>query len=107
MYRIFFSVVPFGEVDKTPIQLLEQSGFEWVKNPLGRKLKPAEVAELAADFDGIIAGTEDLCLLIERSKRLKTISRVDIGLDSVPLAECETKGINQDYQCIFSKQFFF
>ena len=97
MPKIFISTVPFGEIDSTPIRLLKETGWEYKINPLGRKLSPNEVAELALDYDGLIAGTEDLKPLIEKSNKLKIISRVGIGLDSVPLALCREKGITVAY----------
>ena len=91
--RIFISTIPFGEVDPTPLHELDKSGFEYCINPLGRKLKSEEVAEIAKNYDALIAGTEDTTPLIQSSKKLTIISRVGIGLDSVPLELCKTKGI--------------
>ena len=95
--RIFISTIPFGEVDPSPIQALDKSGFEYSINPLGRKLKADEVAEIAKDYDALIAGTEDTKQLIQSSKKLQIISRVGIGLDSVPLELCKKKGITVCY----------
>jgi len=97
MPKIFISTIPFGEVDPTPLKLLQQTGWAYTVNPLGRKLKSQEVAELAMDADGIIAGTENLVALIQNSTKLKMISRVGIGLDSVPLRECKQKAISVSY----------
>ena len=95
--KIFISTWPFGKIDKTPIKLLADSGFENHFNTLGRKLKPEELAEIAYDYDGIIAGTENLDLLLDKTTRLKFISRVGIGLDSVPLARCKELGIRVSF----------
>lgn len=95
--KIFISTVPFGEINNEPVHLLDKAGLKYTINPLNRKLAADEVAELAQDCDGIIAGTEDLSVLVEKSKRLKIISRVGIGLDSVPLNECKSKGITVTY----------
>jgi D-3-phosphoglycerate dehydrogenase len=97
MPKIFISTIPFGETDPAPIRLLKKTGWEYKINPLGRKLSPNEVAKLALDCDGVIAGTEDLRPLIEKTNKLKIISRVGIGLDSVPLALCREKGITVVY----------
>ncbi|MGD9159747.1 MAG: NAD(P)-dependent oxidoreductase, partial [Desulfobacteraceae bacterium] len=97
MTKIFISTSPFGEINPEPIELLKKTGWEFIVNPMGRKLQSSEVAELALDADGIIAGTEDLRPLIEKSKQLKIISRVGIGLDSVPLDECKRRGIVVTY----------
>ena len=69
-----------------PLELLEAAGIEYVINPLGRRLKEDELADLVPDFDAVIAGTEPITdKVIGRSQRLKLISRVGIGLDSVDL----------------------
>jgi len=95
--KIFVSTVPFGNINDKPLKLLEKTGWEVEMNPLNRKLSANEISDYAKDFDGIIAGTEDLRDLIKRSKSLKIISRVGIGLDSVPLSECRRKGITVTY----------
>ena len=95
--RIFISTIPFGEVEPLVLELLDKSGFEYSINPLGRKLKADEVAEIAKDYDALIAGTEDTTPLIQSSKKLQIISRVGIGLDSVPLELCKKKGITVCY----------
>ncbi|MDH4262384.1 MAG: NAD(P)-binding domain-containing protein [Spirochaetia bacterium] len=97
MPKIFVSTYPYSRTAKEPIDLLRSTGWEIQINPLGRKLKSLEVAELAHEFDGIIAGTEDLRPLIESSEKLKIISRVGIGLDSVPLGLCKEKSIVVTY----------
>ena len=97
MPKIFVSATPFGHIDLTPVRLLKETGWEYKTNPLGRRPTPNEVAELAFDYDGLIAGTEDLRPLVERTNRLKIISRVGIGLDSVPLGLCREKGITVTY----------
>ncbi len=51
MTKIFVSPVPFGEFDKTPIKLLEKSGFDVSYNPYSRKLSAKELSELASDAD--------------------------------------------------------
>lgn len=95
--NIFISTYPFGKYDPLPLELLKKSGFHFKINPLGRKLTPEEVCEFAKESDGIIAGTENLDLLIREAKNLKMISRVGIGLDSVPLKLCKEKGIHVSY----------
>ncbi|TGM94156.1 dehydrogenase [Leptospira levettii] len=97
MKKIFISTYPFGLHDSTPLQLLEKTGWEVQLNPLKRKLTSEEVAEIAQDVDGIIAGTEDLTPLIRKNPNLKIISRVGIGLDSVPLALCRERNITVAY----------
>lgn len=97
MVKIFVSTAPFGEYDDTPIRLLESSGFQYSINPLNRKLTPDEVGEFAADCDGLIAGTENIEVVLNYAKKLKAISRVGIGLDSIPLNRCREMGITVTY----------
>jgi D-3-phosphoglycerate dehydrogenase / 2-oxoglutarate reductase len=97
MAKIFVSTVPFGEFDKTPIDLLKKSDLEFQINPLNRKLSAQEVGEFAKDCDGLIAGTEDIHKVIQSAKSIKIVSRVGIGLDSVPLQECRDRGIKVCY----------
>ena len=95
--RIFISTIPFGEIDTSPVKLLEKCGIDYKINPVGRKLKADEVSEIAKDYDALIAGTEDTTPLIHASEKLKIISRVGIGLDSIPLELCKKKGITVCY----------
>ncbi|EMY61780.1 phosphoglycerate dehydrogenase [Leptospira terpstrae] len=96
-HKLFISTYPFGKYDKSPVELLEQTGINFSINPLNRKLTSAEVLDFAKDCTGIIAGTENLERLVSESKNLKFISRVGIGLDSVPLKLCRHKGILVSY----------
>ncbi|TGM60707.1 phosphoglycerate dehydrogenase [Leptospira vanthielii] len=97
MAKVFVSTFPFCRTSKTALKVLESSGHKVEINPLGRKLKPTEVSEFARNFDALIAGTEDLTDLVTESKSLKLISRVGVGLDSVPLDLCREKGISVAY----------
>jgi D-3-phosphoglycerate dehydrogenase len=98
--KILITTVPFGEFDPTPLELLRAAvdEAEFVINPIGRKLKEAELAELAPEFDVLIAGTEQISRrVMEAASRLKLISRVGIGLDSVDLHAARELGITVSY----------
>lgn len=97
MPKIFVSTFPFCRTSRNALDLLESNGYQVVINPLGRKMKPVEVSDMAKDFDALIAGTEDLTPLVTATKTLKLISRVGVGLDSVPLDLCKEKGISVAY----------
>jgi len=74
--------------------MLTTARFEYQLNPYGRKLKPEESAELMQDIDAIIAGTEKMDRqLLSSLPRLKVISRVGTGMDSIDLAAAEALGI--------------
>lgn len=96
--RVLITTVPFGEIDRTPLELLEAAEIEYVINPLNRKLKEAELLELAKDFGVIIAGTEsNTRLVMENAPYLRLISRVGIGLDGVDLLAARERGILVSY----------
>ncbi|MFC4313389.1 phosphoglycerate dehydrogenase [Steroidobacter flavus] len=98
MPKALITTVPFGDRNRLPLELLEAAGIEYVINPLGRKLKEAELADMVTDFDVLIAGTEPITdLVMSRGSRLKLISRVGIGLDSVDLLAAEKRGIAVSY----------
>lgn len=97
MNKVFVSTHPFSRASSEPLEILKSSGFEYSINPLGKKLTGQELYELAGDATAIIAGTEDLSVLIEKSKKLKLIARIGIGLDSVPLQICKDKDIKVCY----------
>ncbi|MCW7493146.1 phosphoglycerate dehydrogenase [Leptospira sp. 2 VSF19] len=97
MAKVFVSTFPFCRTSKIAFDVLQSNGHEVVINPLGRKMKPSEVLDHARDFDALIAGTEDLTDLVTNSKSLKLISRVGVGLDSVPLELCREKEVAVAY----------
>ena len=95
--RIFVSTFPFARNNTLPLEHLKKSGFEICLNSTGRKISGKELYEHASDCDGIIAGTEDLSELIAKNPKLRIISRVGVGLDSVPLSICKEKNITVSY----------
>ena len=98
MSKALITTVPFGDKSRLPIELLEAAGIEYLINPIGRKLKEDELAEMVTDFDVLIAGTEPITnKVMSRASRLKLISRVGIGLDSVDLLDAERRGIQVSY----------
>ena len=98
MKRVLITTVPFADQNRLPLDLLEKSGIEYLINPLNKKLTEDELLELIADFDAIIAGTEQITSkVINRANKLKMISRVGIGLDSVDLLAAEERGIKVSF----------
>ncbi|TAL09711.1 MAG: hypothetical protein EPO02_09440 [Nitrospirae bacterium] len=96
--RALITTVPFGEVDRRPLDLLEAAGVDYVINPIGRRLRPEELAEMIVDVDVLIAGTEPItAAVLERANRLRLISRVGIGLDSVDLQAARARDILVSY----------
>jgi len=92
--RVLITTIPFATMDRTPLDLLEAAGIDYLINPLGQKLKEQELAEMISDFDCVIAGTEQIgSLALQNAPKLKLISRVGIGLDSVDLLDARRRGI--------------
>ncbi len=96
--RVLISTVPFGDVDRRPLDLLEAAGIDYVINPIGRRLRPEELADMIEGVDVLIAGTEPItAAVMDRAKRLRLISRVGIGLDSVDLHAARARDILVSY----------
>jgi D-3-phosphoglycerate dehydrogenase / 2-oxoglutarate reductase len=98
MSEVLITTVPFAHKNRLPIELLEAAGLAYRINPLGRRLKEEELAEMVGDAEVLIAGTEPIGeRVMSRAGRLKLISRVGIGLDSVDLLAAERRGIKVAY----------
>ena len=98
MAKILITTVPFGDKDDLPLRQLEASGVDYLINPLGRKLKEDELAGMVSDVEVLIAGTEPITeKVMANAPKLKLISRVGIGLDSVDLLAAERRGVKVSY----------
>ena len=93
--RILIGPSSFGQLDPSPIQLLEQAGCEIVPNPYKRRYSKDEIIELLKDIDGLIAGLESLDreVLEQHAKTLKVISRCGAGMSNVDLDAANELGI--------------
>ena len=58
--KVFISTLPFADVNKFPLEMLESNQIEYELNSLGRKLTEDEMTKMVADADVIIAGTEPI-----------------------------------------------
>ncbi len=96
--KVLITTVPFAQVEKLPIKLLNDAKIQYTINPIGRKLLEDELAEMIMEYDAIIAGTEPITeKVLSRAKNLKLISRVGVGLDSVDLHAAKKKNIIVSY----------
>lgn len=93
MALILISTSSFAKEDNSILDELKGK-HRVILNPFGRKLSCAELIELGAEAEGIIAGTEilDKAILIKLPK-LKVISRCGTGLDNVDLETANQRGI--------------
>jgi len=98
MARVLITTVPFGAHNNLPLELLASAEVEYSINPLGRRLKEEELAQMAIDAEVIIAGTEPItAMVMKAAPNLKLISRVGIGLDNVDLLAARERGIAVSY----------
>lgn len=96
--RILIATSPFGETGRKPQDLLEATGWDLVRNPYGRRLKSGEVGKHLQGVHGVIAGTEPYnAETLAGADHLRVIARVGIGLDSVDLEYCRSRGIRVTY----------
>ena len=94
LYKIFISPTTFGQFSFDPINKLQKEGHELSFNELGRKLNNDELEDIVPHYDGIIAGTENYNrIIINKSKSLKVISRLGVGLDNIDLEYAKEKNI--------------
>jgi len=97
MKDLFISTTTFGDTNKTPLIKLERAGISYLLNPHNRKLLPEETAALAQDSIAVVAGIEDLELLVKSSENLKIICRLGVGLENVPFDLCQEKNIKVSF----------
>lgn len=98
MSKALITTVPFGDKNRLPLELLENAGIDYLINPLNKKLTEDQLADMVADFDVIIAGTELITeKVMARASKLKLISRVGVGLDGVDLMAAKERGIRVAY----------
>jgi D-3-phosphoglycerate dehydrogenase / 2-oxoglutarate reductase len=98
MAKALITTVPFGEHDRSPLDLLEQANIKYLINPLNTKLTEDQLVDMIGDFDVLIAGTEPITdKVMARASKLKLISRVGVGLDSVDLLAAKRRGIKVSY----------
>ncbi len=94
MKKVLTSPSSMGQCGNEPFALLRENGYEVVNNPYGRRLTEEEVMELAKGCVGIVAGVEPLTArVLGALPKLRCISRVGVGMDSVDLDYAGRKGI--------------
>ena len=56
MPSVLITTVPFGDKNRTPLDMLEQNNIEYLINPLNKKLTEDELTEMITDFDVVSFG---------------------------------------------------
>ncbi len=76
------------------MEQLERSYEIVYRNSTGKRLTESELMTVIKDADAVIAGTEPISSgIINNAKRLKIISRVGVGLDSIDMDAIAKRGI--------------
>ena len=84
--RVAISTSSFGELDDSPLRLLESHGIDIVPNPFGRRLTESEIINHLDGIHGLLAGVEPLTRkVLESASSLRAIARVGIGMSNVDL----------------------
>ena len=92
--KILVSLSTFAEYNDAPVKLLEDSGFPYFVNPLGRRLTREEIVEMGRDVEGVIAGVEPYDdFVLERMLNLRCISRCGVGIDNISIKKAKEKGV--------------
>jgi len=94
-FQVLVTSRSFGREYKEPLKILEGGGCEVNFPPdLGRPLTEEELLDLIIDTDGIIVGADKITeSVINKSNRLKVISKHGVGVDNIDLEAASKKGI--------------
>lgn len=91
---VYVTLQQFCEHDDRPRKALEEAGCDVRLNPLGRRLRGEEMAELLRDVDAVVAGVEPYdAALLATLPRLRCVSRCGAGTDSIDVAAARARGI--------------
>ena len=96
MSRILITTSSFGKDDPSPLNLLQNAGYEAIINPYGRRLTEDEVLDLLSEVKpvGMVAGVEPITArVLQQAEGLKVISRCGVGLENVDLNAAGSLGI--------------
>lgn len=96
MSRILITTSIFGKDDPSPLNLLQNAGYEAIINPYGRRLTEDEVLDLLSEVKpvGMVAGVEPITArVLQQAEGLRVISRCGVGLENVDLNAAGSLGI--------------
>jgi D-3-phosphoglycerate dehydrogenase / 2-oxoglutarate reductase len=91
---ILVTPTSFGASDPSLRIQLESAVGKVVYNTSGKPLKAAELSAIISDFDGYIAGLDEInATVIASAHRLRVISRYGVGIDNVDLKAAKEHGV--------------
>jgi D-3-phosphoglycerate dehydrogenase len=92
--KILVTPTSFAKYNKNLAKDLEKVVGKVVYNTTGKPLKEADLLHVIGDFDGMIAGLDEITgKVINNAKNLKVIARYGAGVDRVDLQEAKKAGI--------------
>jgi D-3-phosphoglycerate dehydrogenase len=93
-FKILVTPRSFGKVDRLPVRMLEEIGWNIIFNTTGRIFTEDELAAVVAAVDGIIIGIDPLTArVINAAKHLKVISKYGVGVDNIDIGAAKQQGI--------------
>jgi len=92
--KILITPRSFTSASKKPLEMLEEKGYEIIKNETGKPLDEREMLLLIKDVDGIIIGIDKLNVeIIRQTCNLKVISKYGVGVDNIDIKAATEQGI--------------
>jgi len=92
--KILITPRSFTSASKKPLEMLEEKGYEIIKNETGKPLNEREMLLLIKDVDGIIIGIDKLNIeIIRQTCNLKVISKYGVGVDNIDIKAATEQGI--------------
>ena len=92
--KILITPRSFTSASKKPLEMLEEKGYEIIKNETGKPLNEKEMLILIKDADGIIIGIDKLNVeIIRQTYNLKVISKYGVGVDNIDIKAATEQGI--------------
>lgn len=84
----------FGKTDAHAFEMLDNAGFEVVRNDSGGILSEEGLGRLLADCDGVILGVDPLTAgVLARAPKLRAVAKYGVGVDNIDMDECRRRGI--------------
>lgn len=92
--KVLITPRSFGKVDRTPIEMLRERGFELIHNPYGRIMTKEEMIKAVHQVDAVVVGVDPLDReVLQEAQKLKAISKYGVGTDNIDLRFAEEQGI--------------
>jgi D-3-phosphoglycerate dehydrogenase len=92
--KILITPRSFGKASHLPFEMLEEYGYEIIRNESGKQYTEEELLHIVEDIDGMIVGLDPISeKVIDKGKKLKVISKYGVGLDNIDLEAAKKNGV--------------